>query len=315
LIDFRYHIVSIVAVFLALALGLFLGSTTLQSTVTDNLHSQADRVTKANQKLTSQRNQLSGQVKQLQGFGNSVEPYAVSGRLTGTTVAVVSAPGVNGGDRGRLIQTLTEAGASVTADVRISQAYLDATQDVELGNLARQLAGARKLPKGNGAAEASFVLAHALLAKPTTTLPTQARVGIVLDTLSAGKMLSLASGVPTHLANLSVLLVPGPGSDQPTTADTQQDAVLTDLAQALRTAGTATVVAGPSIQPGQPQGPLDAARADSALTRVASTVDADDSSAGRIAVVLALAGAPAGTVGNYGFGSGASPLPVATTTP
>jgi hypothetical protein len=32
MIDFRYHIVSIVAVFLALALGLFLGSTTLQST-------------------------------------------------------------------------------------------------------------------------------------------------------------------------------------------------------------------------------------------------------------------------------------------
>jgi len=45
MIDFRYHIVSIVAVFLALALGLFLGSTTLQSTVTDNLSKQAKHVT------------------------------------------------------------------------------------------------------------------------------------------------------------------------------------------------------------------------------------------------------------------------------
>ena len=45
MIDFRYHIVSIVAVFLALALGLFLGSTTLQSTVTRNLDRQANRVT------------------------------------------------------------------------------------------------------------------------------------------------------------------------------------------------------------------------------------------------------------------------------
>ena len=47
-IDFRYHVVSIVAVFLALALGLFLGSTTLQSTVTNQLHHQADLVTREN---------------------------------------------------------------------------------------------------------------------------------------------------------------------------------------------------------------------------------------------------------------------------
>jgi hypothetical protein len=315
LIDFRYHIVSIVAVFLALALGLFLGSTTLQSTVTDNLHHQADRVTQANQRLTTQRNQLSGQVKQLQAFGSSVEPYAVANRLTGTTVALLSAPGVNGGDRDQLIKTLTEAGASVTTDIRINPAYLEPAQDAELGNLARQLAGGRKLPKGNGAAEASFELAHAVLARPTTTLPTQTRVAIVLNALSAGKMINLASGVPTHLAALSILLVPGPGSDQPTAAETQQYAVLTDLAQALRNAGTATVVAGPTIQPSQPKGPLDAARADGALTREVSTVDADDAASGRIAVILALAGAPTGTVGNYGLGSGTTPLPAATATP
>ena len=42
MIDFRYHVVSIVAVLLALALGLFLGSTTLQGRVFDDLKGRAN---------------------------------------------------------------------------------------------------------------------------------------------------------------------------------------------------------------------------------------------------------------------------------
>ena len=37
MIDFRYHLVSIVAVFLALAIGIVLGSTELQGTTLDSL--------------------------------------------------------------------------------------------------------------------------------------------------------------------------------------------------------------------------------------------------------------------------------------
>ncbi len=37
MIDFRYHLVSIVAVFLALAIGIVLGSTELQGTTLDAL--------------------------------------------------------------------------------------------------------------------------------------------------------------------------------------------------------------------------------------------------------------------------------------
>ena len=41
MIDFRYHLVSIVAVFLALAIGIVLGSTELQGTTIDALRRHA----------------------------------------------------------------------------------------------------------------------------------------------------------------------------------------------------------------------------------------------------------------------------------
>ena len=49
MIDFRYHLVSIVAVFLALAIGIVLGSTELQGTTIDALRS-------LNRSLTNQLN-------------------------------------------------------------------------------------------------------------------------------------------------------------------------------------------------------------------------------------------------------------------
>ena len=40
MIDFRYHVVSLVAVFLALALGVLLGTTQLSGVVSDDLRGQ-----------------------------------------------------------------------------------------------------------------------------------------------------------------------------------------------------------------------------------------------------------------------------------
>lgn len=315
MIDFRYHIVSIVAVFLALALGLFLGSTTLQGTVTNNLKSQADQVTNANKNLTHQNRQLNGQLKQAGVFASAVEPFAVAGRLANTSVAIVSAPNVDGGDRDQLVQTLGDAGATVTADVRLNPAYLDPAQDVELGNLAHELAGGRHLPKGNGAAQASYELAHALLVRPTSIPQSQTRVAVILNSLADGKMLDVSGDLPTHPADLAVLLLPAPDSSATTAAATQQYAVLADLAQALRGASTGVVVAAPTIAPDAPDGALSAVRSDAVLTKAVSTVDADDTAAGRIAVVLALAAEPSGTIGNYGAGSKEDPLPSASASP
>lgn len=306
MIDFRYHIVSIVAVFLALALGLFLGSTSLQSTVTHNLKNQANSVLSENRRVHAANKQISSQNRALTNFTNAVEPYAVAGRLAGASVALVSAPGVDDSIRKSLATTFTEAGATVVADIGLDPAFLDASQDAELGQLARELAHGRPLPRQNGAMQASYLIARTLLARPGTLGATRARIASVLSTFAAGKMLSVAGAMPLRTAQYAVLLVPPgvPPTATPAPGTSGQDLILDNLAKQMRAVSSGTVVAGPTIQPGFSSGALGVARADATLTKSVSTVDAVDTAAGRIATVVALANEPAARVGSFGLATG-----------
>ncbi|MGN6472400.1 MAG: copper transporter [Mycobacteriales bacterium] len=308
MIDFRYHIVSLVAVFLALALGLFLGSTTLQSTVTHNLRKQADSVIARNHNLQSANDQANAQLKADQSFATAVEPYAVAGKLLGTTVAVVSAPGVDDTARKQMMTTLTGSGATVTADVRLQDGFLMASQDATWGQLAAQLAGTHSLPHLNGAGQAGFELARVLLNRAGGHLPSVQRIETVLSTFSDGKMLVVSGAAPVRAADLAVLLVPLGGAPDTSSVAVAQDDDLLALARVLRHASSGVVVAGPTIGAASNGGALAAMRADPNLSKLVSTVDGDETAAGRIATVLALAGAPSGITGRYGL-TQAPPLP------
>ncbi|HWB66073.1 MAG TPA: copper transporter, partial [Mycobacteriales bacterium] len=78
MIDFRYHVVSIIAVFLALALGLVLGSTTLQGTVTHNLSKQAARVTAENRADERKIDDLEASLSNEEAFTAATESHVVA---------------------------------------------------------------------------------------------------------------------------------------------------------------------------------------------------------------------------------------------
>jgi hypothetical protein len=321
LIDFRYHIVSIIAVFLALALGLFLGSTTLQSTVTRNLHHQADAVTSQNRSLQADNHQLSTELSDEQALLGLVGPYAVQDRLTGQSVAVVSAPGVNSDDRKAVETALQQGGATISADVQLQSAYLDPTQDALLGGLASQLSLPRHpLPPGTGSTQVSSELADVLTGRPGHKPVSKAHVDATLSALSDGKFISVSGSPPTHPASLAVLLVPAPSSSVSATTAQAQNAILLALAQQLQHSTTGLVVAGRTPSPPVAGGMLAAVNSDSGLSKTVSTVDLastdvdQDAMAGRIAVVLALADSAGGKRGTYGLGQN-PPVPTPTASP
>jgi hypothetical protein len=319
LIDFRYHIVSIVAVFLALALGLFLGSTTLQSSVTHSLSNQAKRVTQRNQKLEAANSLAATELKGERALTAAVEPYAVDERLTGGTVALVSAPGVDPNVRKAVSATLQFAGATVTADVQLQPSFVDPTQDAELGVLAGELAlPGRPLPAGNGVTQVCAELADVLLVRPGRHAVPRARVDAALSALTDGKFISVTGPPPTRPATVAVFLLAAPSTGvTPTLAQTQNTDLL-GLAADLRAASSGAVIAGPAPVKGTTGSTLNSVLSDSALTKVMSTVsfDPNDPAAGRIAIVLALAVAPSGSVGEYGLaGNNAHPLPSASPSP
>jgi hypothetical protein len=320
LIDFRYHIVSLIAVFLALALGLFVGSTTLQGTVTNNLRHQADTVTNENSVLTAKKTQLSKANHDEQAMTSAVEPYAVSNQLPGDSVVLVSAPGVDSKARETVTSTLELAGATVSADIQIQPAYLDPTQDAELDGLAASLRVANeRLPTGNGSTEVSAELAAALVARPGHHTPTRTQIESTLNALSDGKFLNFSGNPPAHPAAMAVMLLATPNTDGSVAAAQAQNTILTTLASDLSGSSSALVIAGPSPIVGATNpSALSAAMADSSLTTTASTVTLDtgaesDPAAGRIAIVLALAAAPA-QIGAYGLGEH-PPLPTPSASP
>lgn len=315
MIDFRYHVVSIVAVFLALALGLFVGSTTLQSTVTDQLSSAANSVRADNKALESQNDGLRGQLKAMQNFDAAAEPDLVRGQLTGQTVAVVSAPGVNGKQRSALVKTLQESGAAVSADVRLAPAYLDPDQAAELGQLAVSL-NPGHAATDSGVDLASQTLADVLGVRPGQPASSDARLRLVLQALSDGRFLSVNG--TARPATLAVLLVPGPDTSTTSAVLRARCTDLVALGHDLDTSAIGAVIAGPTLQAGQPDGELVVIRSllGSPSSAGVSTVDAVDAPYGRVATVLALAQQRDGGAGSYGLhGSAPLPSPAASSTP
>jgi hypothetical protein len=299
-IDFRYHIVSIVAVFLALALGLFLGSTSLQGSVFDTLKSNTNRVAHENTALNSRLDQANGQLHNAQAFDNALEPFAVSGRLSGQLVVVVSAPGVNDTVRKPLLKALDEAGATVSADIRLQSQLVDPKQDTFLSALTDHIKiPGHTTPVGTGAERAAAQLADVLGVRPQTTVATNT-TDTVLSAYNTGGLLTVqgATARPGTLAVVITGQAPSPRTN-PQLVSTQQTLLL-DLALDLDTTAVGAVLAGPTPAPGSGTSVVAAATKDARLQQTVSTVDGVEAATGRIATIFALAAQVDGKSGNYG---------------
>ncbi|RJX21888.1 MAG: copper transporter [Desulforudis sp.] len=97
IIDFRYHIASLVAVFLALGIGMLIGSTMLDETVfTDRQDQIAERLEQHLTQLRQENEEVRVQLAALENenvFQRQVSrdflPYLVAGRLDGMKVAII----------------------------------------------------------------------------------------------------------------------------------------------------------------------------------------------------------------------------------
>jgi len=308
-IDFRYHIVSIVAVFLALGLGLFIGSTSLRGTVGANITAQTEAVTHRNSVLRGQLSDARNQIGDDQAFDSAVTPYAVQGRLAGDSVVVVSAPGVSDSMRTDVLNALTDAGATINGDVRLQDALIDPAQDQFLGTLADRVAiGSRPLPNAAGGVRALALLADVLVTNGQRPPVSHNAAAKVLAAYDAGSLTNVSGNGPQP-ANLAILLSgPAPtGGDAQTNA--QKTSLLATFARYLDRDAVGTVVAGPATA-ADSGGLLDVVRSDKAARSAVSTVDTLDAPSGVIATVFALAEQAVGRSGSYGIGPGAdAPLP------
>ena len=318
MIDFRYHVVSIIAVFLALALGLFLGSTTLQGRVFDDLKGRTDKVTKQRDALSKQLSDANARINAEEKFDTALLPYAVSGRLSGQLVSVISAPGTSDTVRKQLLAAIDSAGGTLAADVRLQDAIVAPQQDAFLAALTDRvnIPGHPVDPNADGAGRAASQLAAVLGVRPSAHALPATTVQTVLAAYSTGKLISVAGTPLTPRQGTLAVVLTGPApavTADPALVKSERGMIL-DLVRDLDAEALGAVVAMPSATAGS-VGNFDSAPEAAGLTKKVSTVTGVETPAGLIATVFALAGQAEGTAGKFGLTVQGSPLPAASGAP
>src|SRR5262245_29601978 len=112
MINFRFHIISLVAVFLALAVGIFLGSAVGEPTIVNNLNRTIDQVRDQANARRQENSQLRAENRKLQDFVNSTAGFSVADTLTGSDVVIVAERGVDRGTVNKTRDMLQLAGAN-----------------------------------------------------------------------------------------------------------------------------------------------------------------------------------------------------------
>ena len=135
MISLRYHAVSLAAVFLAVALGAVLGSTSQSGGLLSGLGSERAALGKQLADVKAQRNAQDARLLDADRFAATIGPMAVRGLLARHSVVLVTTPNVAQSDRDALLGLLGDAGAMVTGEVQLAvvltggQAPSDAAAD------------------------------------------------------------------------------------------------------------------------------------------------------------------------------------------
>jgi hypothetical protein len=318
-IDFRYHLVSIIAVFLALAVGLLVGAAYLSGPALTLLKREQQTANRENITLQKENGVLSRQVNADQAFAQAGTDRLVAGLLTGQKVVLVEAPGTTSGMASGVIGTLEQAGAAVTGQVLLQASFLSSGGQAEstLSQLATQLAGPAGVslpttplyPGLTGQQQAAAVIAASIVSKDSVGLPASTSQNILQGFAQPGFLQVKVNGNATSPApaTLAVLLDPQ-GPETPATSQS-----LAAFAAELKSSSEATVLAGALNST-----PVTDAVSVEASTGTVSTVDNADTASGQVIVVQALRNLLDGKApASYGVGpvSAPSPAPTPAVTP
>jgi len=164
-ISWRYHLVSIVAVFLALGLGVLTGTTVLNDNLVRNLRAQTRTLRADLDDLRGSVVELQAQLDTMDAFAEQAMPFLVGGRLATRKVVVVTQEGVDGQAIAQLRRALDLAGAEVltTLTVRPSMA---ATSPEDQRGLAALLGLSASTPSDQLATASAQALAGRLARDP-----------------------------------------------------------------------------------------------------------------------------------------------------
>lgn len=306
MIDFRYHLISIIAVMLSLALGILVGSGFIAGRLFEDLEARVDSVSRSNDRLRSLGDELRGQLEERDEFARAVLPHLVDQQLRGEALVVIVFDGTDGAMTSSIEQELEHADAEVHGTLRLSDRFrLEGVADREqLALILRSvLSSGDELRAEMGRAVGVRAAASAAAPSRPAPLPDVARLHAIVDELEdAGFVSASFESEERYIPPGASFVIVGGSNDEPPFP--AQEMAL-PLVTALAEGGAAVLVAEPSASTWDL---VSAVRQEPQSADIVATVDSAETIAGRVAVVLALAAADRGDPGHYGTNPGASGL-------
>ena len=300
MITLRHHLLTIVAVFLALAAGIVLGGGPLSDVGTTVTAASRDDAAPADD---------GGRADYSERFVSTLAPPVIAGRLADRSVALVTVPGADE----QLVAALTEqvgaAGGTVSARYDLGADLMDPDQKSLVDTLGSQLLtqqGTDDVAADDVAADASTydrigqLIGLAIATKEAEGQDVSGKARAVLDAVSGAGLMAEQADVERR-APLVLLVL---GTDA---GDEGSDAVLAGLVEGLAAQAAGVVVAGMTADGGE--GQLGRLHADPAAASVAS-VDGIDTAAGRVTTIMTLQRSLTTPGGAFGASGADGPVPL-----
>lgn len=325
MINLRYHIVSLVAVFLAVGIGIVMGTTVVDRVTVDALNRRLGTVERSVTGVREENRGLRDQVRVGTDFAAEARDYVLSGHLQGVPVLVVAVAGVDRAVVDTLRGAVTGSGAAMEGTVWFTpRMRLEREEDRRaLGALNDSRVGTPVAPAPDVAPDDSAP-STTVMPTPSTTAPEASaddvRTSALRHFAEPGFLSALVTGgfavyepppgapVPLALEALPVggtrfALVSGAG------AEVGDEVLAIPLAQVLSEGGPRVVaVEAGADSPGGRGVFVGQLRADPVVGAKVSTVDNLESPMGQAAAVLAMEQLALPRLGHFGVGPGAQRL-------
>jgi len=322
MINFRYHLVSLVAVFLALAVGIVMGSTVIDRAIVDGLRNRIDQV-EANADARREENQrLESEMSRLDRYIDASAPFAVTDRLRDRDVMVFALAGTDEAPLREAVDLIRVAGGRTSGIVWIEDDWTLEDEDVlqQVAAIAGVVSTDPKVVR-TAAWEDLATAMQPVVANvsdpvdPTTEPPVPTTVPAtspdLVDQLIRAGVLRFET-----VGDGNAVIGPLAGTDVLVVANSQLNedsaALLLTVLQSLARSDVPTVAAEVfrTEKGGADRGDgMAVVHDDRELAAAVSTVDAFELVEGRVAAVLALSDAQRGVIGRYGYGPDTQPLP------
>lgn len=308
MIDFRYHLVSLISVFLALAVGIVLGAGPLRESLGTQLAGQVEQLRTEQDDLRAEADDLRTRNDQLAGFIAEIGPDLVSGTLEQSDVVVLSDDSSTRQSVQSVTGLLEDAGARSVTHVSLQPSLWDPSAQERRESALDQIAGIAPVLLDRELEEAeqlSALLVTLLTQDPTAEVTPELRSQVwqaLIDhqlITSDAQLPPRASAIVYAAAETAQLLVDG--EDEQSAADRAQLllSVQSRLLSGLADSGTPAVLAVATPDNDGTVGILRTVRGSSELTDL-STTDRLQAPDGPVLAVLALIEQMRGGAGDYG---------------